>query len=133
MVQKLKFDENGIPTIGKTELGNIIRLSVEDLQQVLLDGDVVEQRSFPFIFKDNKFIVEVGEDKAGKIISEIKANLTVKDAFSTGFAFGLDNILHGLSGEVTLYTAQNSPMVLEKKHDKYRLVYLIAPMVKPPQ
>lgn len=120
-------------TNGKDDYGLAITFNIEKLQEVIEDGDVVKQRVYPFVIKNDEFSISIGSEESGVIETTIptKQIANAKDT-RTAYASGIDNLVNAINGEVTLYMVAGGshPFILEKHTQDYDFVGLLAPRIE---
>jgi len=120
----------------KTFLNLRLTLNADDVKNVIGDGEVVGQRIYPWKLADG-LTIKVGTEQLGEIETQInllkvESNSDQPTNTKTAFAYGIDNIFNNLSGEVTVYLANQvevCPLILEQKTEKYSLKILLAPVM----
>lgn len=101
------------------------RCDVADIQDILEDGDTTEIRKYPLSVEDGSIQVQVG-DEDGWIETEFVAD-SGEGIASSVYGYGIDNVFSNLSGEVTIFLADDSPMwVYSEDQDGYEVHYMIA-------
>jgi hypothetical protein len=135
-LSRFKFGPD-YPSTGKTTLDLKMKLKSEDVKKAIDDGEVVKQRTYPWVVKSGLLTITVGEEKLGQIETEIKpieiACRGETPNAKTCFAKGLDNVFNAVSGDIAVYlanTGESCPMYLQKTTEKFSLTVLLAPAVE---
>lgn len=107
---------------------NYVKVDASEFKEIVLDGEQIQHRSFPFSVIGNVLNVVVEDSDTGNQISreiavkEIKPKGDLKSLFSYGFG----NAFGQLTGEIEIWLANSGPMVIRKKSDKIEVVYILA-------
>jgi hypothetical protein len=136
---KFSTTEHGYPKSTKSHLNLKIILNADEIKKVIEDGEVVNQRIYPFDITPEAFTVKVGSEQTGEIETSIPNVNLENDPEKLGsrktktcFAGGLDNIFGNISGPVTLYMLDDSelsPMYILKTDLKYTFKAFLAPVM----
>lgn len=139
ILRTFKFDAetDGYPRSSKTYLDLRLTLNADDIKSVVDDGEVVQQRIYPWKVEGNKLSIKVGSEQLGQIetdinLLKIEPQETSPASTKTSYAYGLDNIFSNISSEIKIYLANKAgemgcPLYLEKETDKYNLTIILAP------
>ena len=120
--------ENGIWKFRTTLLPATIKVNTSFINKVLGDGNVENlNRKYPFII-DDEVICKVGDDRSGMIESVIPVE-SKSGKGSSSYAAGIDNVFSNLSDVVEVCLADNGPMLVVSKNDRYEAKFIIAPLI----
>lgn len=104
------------------ELDNYVELSCNQLKEVVRDGDLLENRSYPFKVSKNKLNVtskslKQGErDKLSRDIYTKQSNLNGE--FTTDYPSQFNAAVSSTKGHIKLYFGDNKPLLLIKSSDE---------------
>ena len=130
MLAKFPFVD-GYPKSEKTHLNLKLTVKVDKMKEVILDGETVGQRIYPLTVEGSKATMKVGSATLGEIETDVEASMEKEGNVRTAFAYGLDNVFSGLSGEVTIYAedkSESKPIMIQQKTDKFEILVLLAPV-----
>ena len=123
--EKLKISEEEV-AFGTSIMKTKIIADSEYINEFIDDGNVDDlSRIYPIIVKDGKVVCQVGVKKLGMIYSELQTKESTGNC-EVHFMNGIDNVFKNLEGEVTIYLADNSPMIVMKEDDKFKFEFVIA-------
>ncbi len=114
--------KNDIATIYNTmSLNNFVELSSIQLKEVVRDGDLLENRKYPFEVKDNKLNITSKPTEVG-IIKKISRDIYVKQAKFTGnfiaeYPSQFNAAVKTTKGHVKLYFGEGKPLLLVKSNN----------------
>jgi hypothetical protein len=103
------------------------------VHEAIEDGAVVKQREYPWKIEGDKLFIAVGSENYGEFSHEISLESIEGNGphkTETVFSSGVDNLFGNLEGKVTASLvdgAEISPLIIEKKTEKYNLFAMLAP------
>lgn len=100
---------------------------VSDITDVINDGDTTEVRKFPIMVDDGHVQFKVGDDD-GWIETEFTADSGEGYAESI-YGYGMDNVFSNISGQVTVYLADDCPMWIHQDRETGELDYAFDYMI----
>lgn len=126
-----KFENNvwKSPTSGR-QIDTYIKIDASEFKEIVQDGEQIQHRSFPFTIKNNSIEVNVEDDDTGELIArelvvkEIKNGNDLKSLYSYGFG----NAFGQLSGEIEIWIANETPLIVKKQWTNFSLTYMLAPI-----
>ena len=131
VMAKLKQKPDGFYELGKSSYNLKFTLNVEDIQRIIEDGDLVQQRVYPWHIKDKTLFVSVGSTTYGQIETAVPLEGVTPEQcpeVKTAFSAGIDNLFGSLAGKVSLQlAAEFSPLIVEQSTDKYGYLAVLVP------
>lgn len=126
---------NNIATIHNgSKLDNFIELSCKQLKEVVRDGDLLENRIYPFKIGDDKLNItskSLKQGEVGKISRDMYfKQASLKGEFTTDYPSQFNAAVSSTKGHIKLYLGNNKPLLIIKSSDlDYGLdmSYVVAP------
>jgi len=130
-LEGIKYDDKkDVYYTNKVELSSKILLEASHLKSILPDADALpialRDVKYPIELKDGKLLTQVGSESDGIIEREIPTK-EVKGEGKSLYKFGFDAIFTTVDGDISIYFANEAPMVVVKSDSKFELMYFIAP------
>lgn len=120
-VYTLNEDESIATIHNGSKLENYVDVSCKELKDVVRDGDLLENRSYPFRVKDNKLNITIKSLKQGnrdKISRDIYIkNGNLNGEFTTDYPSQFNAAVSSTRGHIHLYFGENKPLLLVKTND----------------
>lgn len=119
----------------RTKLETVLELKAESLKQVIVDSGLVNESKYPIsVMKDSTGIWFVKADVGNAQLAEIKSlipttKIVAEEQINNVYAYGFENILNGLSGDITIYTKQAAPLWVVKKEEGMTAMFMITPIM----
>lgn len=105
------------------EMDTYFIVEVEEIKDIIEDGDTTEVRRFPIYVDEGSVSVKVG-DQDGYIETTFEAE--GEGEASSVYAYGVDNVFSNLTGEVEVYLTQDGAMWVHQETEEHTLDYMIA-------
>ena len=121
-----RFDEGDDCPVAPSkniDLDTFIVTEVSEIKNIIDDGDTTDVRKYPMSVEDGEVTVMVGDD-SGYIQTQFSAE--GEGEASSVYAYGVDNVFSNLSGEVTIFLADEAPMWVHQDGESHTLDYMIA-------
>lgn len=128
-------EENHIATIyNGNRLENYVYVSCKELKDVVRDGDLLENRSYPFKVKDDKLNITIKSLKQGER-DKISRDIYIKQGnlsgdFTTDYPSQFNAAVTSTRGHINLYFGDNKPILLVKTNDLdygLNMSYIVSP------
>lgn len=139
--EKLEFEETDsvdYPYRTKDNLFNdlMIKMKVERFRDCLADAKNLKNQEYEFQvkLKDGKvvLVVDTNDGEGDGFSRDIPATIQMKEEidlpYVESFSTGLDAIFSTLDEEVSLWMGALDAMVLRKENERYKILYLVAPL-----
>ena len=131
VLEGIKYDDKkDVYYTSRVELSSKIVLEASHLKSILPDADALpidlRDVKYPIELKGGKLLTQVGNENDGIIEREIPTK-EVKGEGKSLYKFGFDAIFTTVDGDISIYFANEGPMVVVKTDDKFELMYFIAP------
>jgi hypothetical protein len=127
----LKPDKKTGNFLGTDKFSTCVRFTgdAKTIQGVTEDGDLVSRRIYPFVAKDNKLEITVGDESSGVISNVIPGTVVGKDAKSV-FTTGLGGVFDQIDGQCDLWFGDTTPLIVHKKDKEFEVKYIVLPNKK---
>lgn len=132
-IDNFKLDAEGYWSNGKVNTSLRLDFDVAKLQDVISDGDVIKQRIYPFVVKEGKFNVSIGNEAYGDMTTDIPVDVMLWKGEQADtricYAASIDNLFSGLKGKVSVYLVAGgfAPLVVEQHTEKFDFLAFLAP------
>lgn len=110
-----KIEKGEVELFFGSKLTTNIKVSIKQLQDVISDGEKVENREYPFDFQKNKLSVIVkSADEKQKITRTIFPNVyNIREPFKITFSNRLTNAVNNINGNVEIFADRDAPMLIK--------------------
>ena len=95
-----------------TEIKNYVDVEADVLKEVLVCGEVVKDKIYPFKLTATDFEISVGLENTGRIVNFPTVKKFVNGEVFLKLSNGLDNVVNNLSGGVRIYLDNNRPAII---------------------
>jgi len=133
-IYSLDDDKNIALVLNDTKLDNWVEVACNQLKEVVKDGELLENRIYPFEVTENKLNITARsikkeiQDRISRDIYLKKANLVGK--FKTAYSSQFNAAVSSTRGHIFLYFGNNKPLLLIKStgvEDGISMVYIVMP------
>lgn len=128
-LSKLKIEENSI-TFNDLKLENKFIFDSKFMKEALDDGNISSIiRVFKFDFSEEGINCLIGKQTENKIETEVPL-ISGKGKCKVLFQQGIDNVFSNVSGNVTIFVADDSPMFVIAEDNISKSKFIIAPVME---
>ncbi|KKN58996.1 hypothetical protein LCGC14_0546710 [marine sediment metagenome] len=130
------IEKDGSANIFGVKLDNFIEVACGHLKEVVKDGELLENRIYPFTVVDGKLNVTVKSIKEENL-NRISRGIYVKSSsftsdFSTTYSSQFNAAISSTRGHIQLYFGEDKPLLLIKQSDSDRgidMSYIVMPYI----
>lgn len=127
-----KIEEGEVELFFGSKLTTNLKVAIKQLQEVISDGEKIENREYPFEFQKNKLSVTI---KSADVAKKQKISRTIYldtyniiEPFKITFSNRLTNAVNNITGNVEVFADKDSPMLIksvDSKEKRLEVAHLI--------